>query len=332
MAIIVGAGVLALILIVVGVVALVSRGSTPTADGGGGGGTATSAPAPEPTKASDAVKGYLDALAAGQAEAALAFGKDQPADKTFITDTVLAESLKRAPITEINVPEVVDENAYQVSATYKIGGQAVNATFYVSKEGDVFQLSNTTQDVNLGSAFNNTVPMIINGVDVTADKVTLLPGSYAATSGVANIDYGSKSTFLIKSPEDYSSIRLEPTLTKAGRDAFVKSAKSAMSNCLKEHNSLSPKGCPFGLKKQSGQKINSDSVRWKLLGDPWSNLKPRLDYENPARAEASASMTFTFTAKGTQNGRPGTFGPQKVYEYVQMSANMTRSPVKVTFG
>jgi hypothetical protein len=321
-----GAGVLVLILLIVGAVALTGRGSEPTAGGGGGG---TSAPVPQATKASDAVKGYLDALAAGQAEAALAFGKDQPADKTFLTDAVLADSVKRAPITDINVPEVADENAYQVSATYKIGGQAVNENFYVSKEGDVFQLSNTTQDLDLGSARSNTVPMLLNGVKVTADKVTLLPGSYAATSGIANVNYGSKSTFVLKSPEDYASIQLTPTLSKAGSAAFVKGAKTAMDACLKQH-SLAPKGCPFALTKSSDQKIDSGSIRWTLSGNPWSNLKPRLDYQNPAIAEASASMTFSFRAHGSQNGRSGTFR-QKVYEFVQMTGNVTKSPVKVTF-
>ena len=327
MAIIVGAAVVALILVIVGVVALIGSGSKPSASGGGGG--ATTAPAPAATKASDAVKGYLDALSAGHAEAALAFGKDQPADKTFLTDAVLADSLKRAPISDINVPEVADENAYQVSATYKVGGQAVNETFYVSKEGDVFQLSETTQDLDLGSARSNTVPMIMNGVKVTADKVTLLPGSYAVTSGIATINYGPKSTFVLKSPQDYASIQLTPTLTKAGSDAFVKSAKASMNDCLKQH-SLAPKGCPFALTKQSDQKIVKSSIHWTLDGNPWSNLKPRLDYQNPAIAQASASMTFSFTAKGTEGGRAGTF-KQKVYEYVQMSGDVTKSPVKVTF-
>lgn len=325
-AIIIGASAVALILIIVGAFALFNRSPEPVVGGGGG----TTVPAPQATKASDAVKGYLDALAAGQAEAALAFGNDQPADKTFLTDAVLAESVKRAPITDIVVPEVADENAYQVSATYKIGGQAVNQSFSVRKEGDAFQLSDTTQDVSLGSVQSNTVPMLINGVKVTTEKVTLLPGSYAVTSGLTNINYGPKSTILIKSPQDYAPIELTPTLTKAGSAAFVKAAKSAMAKCVDEH-ALAPKGCPFGLRASSGQKVTASTIRWKLTGNPWDNLKPRLDYQNPARAEASASMTFTFTAKGTQDGRPGTFPIQKVYEYVQMQGDVSKDAVKVTF-
>jgi hypothetical protein len=325
-ALIVGAGVLVLILVTVAAALLLKRNSTPSASQTAG----TNAPVPETIKASDAVKGYLDALAAGQAEAALAFGSDQPADKTFLTDAVLADSLKRAPITEINVPEVTDEHAYQVSASYKMGGQSVNENFYVSKDGDQFRLSSTTQDLDLGSIRSNTVPMLINGVPVTSDKVTLLPGSYAVTTGIANISYGTKSTTLITSPNDYPAARPTPTLTKAGSDAFVKSAKAAMAACLKQHN-LAPKGCPFAIRASSGQKIDQSTVRWKLTGDPWANLKPRLDYQNPAIAEASMSATFEVTARGTQDGQPARFGPQKVYEFVQMQGDVTKSPVKVAF-
>jgi hypothetical protein len=324
-AIIVGAGVLALILIVVTAALLLNRGSAPSA-----GETGATVPAQPTAKASDAVKGYLDALAAGQAEAALAFGKDQPTDKTLLTDAVLADSLKRAPITEINVPEVTDKYAYEVAATYKMGGQTVSKSFTVSNDGDGFRLASTTQDIDLSSVRSNTLPMLINGQKVTADEVTVLPGSYALTTGIANISYGAKSKVLITDPNDYPSTQPTPTLTKAGRDAFVKGAQAAMNACLKKHE-LAPKGCPFALTKQSDQKVNAGSIRWKLIGNPWANLKPRLDYQNPATATASASMTFSFHAVGSQDGRRGTFS-QKVFEYVQMEGDVTKSPVKVTFS
>ena len=76
----------------------------------------------------------------------------------------------------------------------------VSENFPVSKEGDDFRLSEATQELNLGSVRSKTVPMFINGTKVTTDKITVLPGSYSATSGIATIDYGGKSTFLIKSP------------------------------------------------------------------------------------------------------------------------------------
>ena len=87
------------------------------------------------SKADEAVKSYLDALAAGQAAVALALGKDQPTDTTFLTDAVLADSLKRAPITAITVSPPDDEYDNSIEASYKLGDQQVNETFTVQKTG-----------------------------------------------------------------------------------------------------------------------------------------------------------------------------------------------------
>ena len=80
MPLIIGGVVLALIVAAVGIGVAVSRsGDDPVATGGtGGGGGTSSAPPAEAKKASDAVKGYLDALAAGDAQAALAFASTAP--------------------------------------------------------------------------------------------------------------------------------------------------------------------------------------------------------------------------------------------------------------
>ena len=86
-------------------------------------------------KPSDAVKSYLEALAAGQAATALSLGDDAPADTSLLTDAVLAQSNKLAPLTDINVPDVNDEYAYQVAASFKLGKQAVNENFSVAQIG-----------------------------------------------------------------------------------------------------------------------------------------------------------------------------------------------------
>ena len=127
----------------------------------------------------------------------------------------------------------------------------------------------------------------------------------------------------------FRSIR--PTLTEAGYNAFVKTAKATLDACLKQKK-LAPTGCPFGIKALSGQKIDESTIKWVQTEDPFDNLKPRLDSQNPAVVEASASMTFEFSADGTSSGRKTSFGPQKVFRYVQMSANMTQDPLKVTFN
>lgn len=329
--IIVGAAVLALILLgVTGGILLLNKGGSATGENDPG----TSDPSKAAEAAenpSDAVKAYLEALAAGQADTALALGEDQPADKTFLSAAVLADSNKRAPITEINVPEVTDENTYSVDATYKIGEESVTESFSVNKVGDAWKLTKTYAEMDLSYTRNKTLPMKINGTELKTDKVRIFPGSYEFTSDSKYIDYGEENVLLLKSPSDYPSASdIRPTLTEAGYNDFVKTAKAALDSCVKQKK-LAPTGCPFGIKALSGQKIDESSIKWELTEDPFENLKPRLDSQNPAVVEASASMTFEFSAKGTSSGRSTTFGPQKVFRYVQMSANMTQDPLKVTF-
>lgn len=331
--IIVGAAVLALIVFGVGAGILLSRNdkqADPPIVPGGGDPTKTTE-APKVDKPSDAVRLYLEALASGNAEAALALSEDTPADKTFLTDAVLKASNDRAPITEINVPEVSDKYTYSVEATYKMGDQAVSEDFNVSESGGTWKLSRAYVENNFSYLRHKTLPMMINGVEVKTDKVRLFPGSYEFTTGLKNIDYGSENVLLIQSPSGYASATdIRPTLTEAGYNAFVKSAKTQISSCLKQKK-LAPSGCPFGLKARTGQRIDEKSIVWTLKEDPFANLKAELDYRNPALAEASESMEFEFKATGTDNGRKGTFD-QSVYKYVQLSADMTKDPVQVKFG
>ena len=53
--------------------------------------------------AADTVKGYLEALARGDAESALAYSDDQPASKEFLTDDVLKKQIAKWPITNIRI-------------------------------------------------------------------------------------------------------------------------------------------------------------------------------------------------------------------------------------
>ena len=167
-------------------------------------------------------------MAAGNATAALSLGKEQPNDKSFLTDAVLAESNKRAPITDIEVSPPDSEYDSSIEASYKMGDQQVNETFTVQKQGDVYRLYDVTQDVNLEGIRSRTLPMQINGVGVTADRIDLFPGSYVLTTGNDYIAYGG-GPMVITSPGDYpSAYDHRPAITEAGTKAVVAAAKTKL--------------------------------------------------------------------------------------------------------
>ena len=159
----------AVVLTAVGVGIAVTSGST-------GSGTQTQAPtssasnpasqdptaAPAGSLASDAVRGYLKAIAAGNAKAALAYAAEPQPQSSLLTNAVLAESRRRAPITAINVPTVDDQAASTVTATYKIGSTSVSHAYQVQRTAnDQWKLASVTAVVEID--YHPAAGMKING-------------------------------------------------------------------------------------------------------------------------------------------------------------------------
>src|SRR6187431_374977 len=136
--IIIGAAALAVILIAVVVIVLTRDKPSANPEGGQNpGGQQTNSQqsgAPQSTpRPSDAVTAYLQALAAGDASAALSYAADPAPTGPLLTNEVLAESLSRTQLTGIDVPVVDDQNVKSVSATYTLGSTAVKESFDVVK-------------------------------------------------------------------------------------------------------------------------------------------------------------------------------------------------------
>ncbi len=328
------AGIVALALIV-GFVVLRGGDDAPVAGEPAktdGGSTSQAPVEPAARNASDAVKGYLEALAANNPEAALGFAQEQPAETSLLTAEVLRASTDAAPITEINVPEVTDQYAYQVPATYRMGSKKVSEKFNVSKQDDdTYKITDAVVDVDVSRIKNTDVPLSINGVEISDDEteLSLFPGNYAFASGLKNLDYGD-SELLIQSPSDYAStaeLRLE--ITPEGKKAFIAASKQALDKCLKQKK-LAPSGCPntVGAPK-SGAKYKKGSIKWKVSGNPFSGMDPRLDYDDPSLATASASLTFRYEATITQDGRSGK-SKGNTYDYTKFVVDLTKDDPNAT--
>ncbi len=315
-------GVIALALILIGVVTAVLVRGEPTvttvpspnaSTTGSVPSTSSSAPptsAPPAEKASDAVNGYLNALAAGDVTGALSYAAEPVAPGPFLTSAVLAQSAKRAPLTTINVTPVDDDNATDVRATYKFGDTDVVENFEVVKVGDVWKLTRVVKTVELGLSRDPAVPMRINGVKVSGNTVDLLPGSYAFTTGLPFVSYGSDNVVLIKSPSSDADVySLNARLSTSGKKAIRAAAKSSYRKCLRS-NDARPKGCPFSWTNPA-HKYRKNSVNWTQTGgDPFD--KTKFGYANgeasvsvPLRVKLSGSCTFSGnsgTCSGTVTG------------------------------
>jgi hypothetical protein len=303
--IIVGAASLAVILMAVFAVVVATR-SRPSANPGGSAQgqqtnpAQTNAPHNTP-RPSDAVSAYLQALAAGDAVTALSYASGPAPRGPLLRDEVLAESLNRAPLTEIQVPVVEDQKATSVSATYTLGNSDVSESFDVVKVADAWKLSRAVKDLDLGFIVGGPVPVKINGVKVDEDSVAVLPGSYAFTSGLPYVGYGSKNVVLVKSPYvEADTYRVQSQLTKAGKKAVISATKKSYNTCLDAH-SLSPKNCPMNF--ETKYSYNKSTITWRQAGnDPFEKAKVTF---SGTQARIEIPLNLRLTGSCTDQGRSG---------------------------
>jgi hypothetical protein len=274
------------------------------------GGTTASAPTSAPPMAlpSDAVSGYLNALAAGDATKALSYAADPVQPGPFMTNKVLAESIKRAPLTAIEVPEVTDQQATTVPASYRLGKTEVNTSYDVVNSSGTWKLATVHKTIDLGLVRSPSMPMLINGVKVNADFVDLLPGSYAFTAGSPNLTYGSKSVVTITDPKGYANVLdLRPSLSDRGRKTAVSLANKSYDTCLRSKVPR-PRNCPFSWANPA-YRFRSGSVTWRQVGsDPFR--KPTVELSGtsatvkiPLRVRISGPCVYQGRSGFTCSGR-----------------------------
>jgi hypothetical protein len=277
-----------------------SGAQTPTPTGGSSN-PASQSPtaAPETSLASAAVRGYLQAVAAGNAKSALAYAAEPPVQSSLLTDAVLAESKRRAPITAIEVPAVNDQTASTVRATYKIGSTSVSHSYQVQRIANDWKLVSVTAVVEID--YQPAAGMKINGAKLTGALPELLPGSYAITTSSKYVKVGSAS-FVVKGASTAVERHATPgSLTRAGKKLATSAAKKDLNRCLGTR-AIAPKNCPFGV-RSNGFKNTKSTIRWTVVGkDPFAKAKLKL-VENDAIV-SSISIRLRFSSSCSRDGVP----------------------------
>ena len=311
-------------------------GGTVLVRGGAGPGSPQDSPSPSPTgppTPADTVRRYLEALAAGNAEAARAEAASQPADVSMLTDDVIAAALAETPITEINVPPVTDvepdDETARVPASYLIGEERVNESVDVIRSDGSWKVAETAVGVDLSSVRSENVPLVVNGATINADSITVFPGRYEITSDLDHIDYGEDNVIFIASASDsVSTGGIEPTLSSAGAKAFTDAIDAELDACVAKKE-LVPKGCPFGYKLGYQEKITKKSIKWSLASEPEHD--PYLDSNDQSMGKATFDLKLELTATGTKNGEKHTFD-ESVSVFATVMADMTTSTVTLNWS
>ena len=250
-----------------------------------------------------------------------------PADQSLLTDAVLAESMRQAPLRDIEVS--MDPGAERVQASYTLGVKDYDDVYTPIKVGSTYKLDKVS-----GSAYLNPLvdkfPVLVNGTPLTNFDAEVFPVSHTVTTGMPNVDWGDDATFV----GAVHALRTPPTLqariTHAGKQAFARGAKKRLGACLTQHR-LSPKDCPFGFTQPtSGPRVKESSVRWKVEGNPWAQLgDPEIStFADQGSAKADTKITFTVTCRFTDGEG---CRPQSDTENVTFAGDLATNPMRVVF-
>jgi hypothetical protein len=235
-------------------------------------------------------RAYLEALARGDAKAALDLGPRVP-DSPTLSDTALRRQRELAPITDIGVERTVafsDETWVYVD--YTLGDDRISSrVLHVSKVGSGWQLASTVVRVRV----SGKVPgLTMLGVPVgEATEVLAFPGphGFASTSPVYTAveqDVDGYARYPETTPRQ---ARLTVGLTDAAERDGVAAGVAALRAC-ELSTEAQPAGCPQHA-------VASAGVTWHIVRG-LDDLVARTGLDGTP--ELFGSITWTATVPGEQ--------------------------------
>lgn len=296
-----------------------------TMAGGGGGGQASGT-------AGDAVKGYLEALARGDAEAALSYSEDQPATKEFLTDEILKRQIAQWPITNVRILNDDSTTAgalgfAMVHVVANFGDKTSDANIQVKKEHGRWKIASAAIKVSPD-------PGASSGTNAAAKTMTLFGkpiGDSAVYVFPGFTDVGSSNPYLTVTAKplllDQLSMSglgwLQPTfaLSDAGHDAANAQLAAAMANCQRS-SLLAPPGCPIHLNPAG---LVDGTVEWgtadlsQVKMDSFDPYRLVLRFFGEVKVPVSVRTMSGATKQGT------------VSKFLSGDADMTQTPPGLTF-
>ncbi|MGJ3508847.1 hypothetical protein [Enemella sp. A6] len=258
--------------------------------------------------ATGTVNNFFEALGKHDLEAVKSL-TDEDLESPGITKEILAATHPQAPENlKVELASPIDENSVNatVRATFGPDGATKEMEFQAfEKDADTWLL----EQVAIPMSLPGDSAVKLNGVPLQGKdpSVRVLPGSYQVTPANKHLTTASGA----KPVEawdltDTPSFDGEFVMTEKAVAAFRSSATKSINDCMAKKE-LNPKGCPWNIVEQNGIKVVPSTIKFKMLENPWSKLKPTYD---PSSNAAAGSLTWQMRidAEATQNGRRGTTG------------------------
>lgn len=244
--------------------------------------------------AAAAVTAYLNALAASDAEAALAILTSEPADTTLLTSSMLAASTDLAPMSDIVVeePAVTEADSVDVAVSYRLGTTTIDSTVRAVRDSNFLW---TVLGITTMAAPPTTtgLDLTLNGIDIDdPDEMVLFPGTYElATTTPSFTITGTTRTYLSLDEVHPGFDDAEPALDDEGLTHFRDVIGTAVATCV-ESSALDP-GCGVAITSSPTDELQpiDGTVAWVLSAQAQatlSQLQPELSPSNPFAVSAGA--------------------------------------------
>ena len=244
--------------------------------------------------------GYLQALAAGDADKALAMSFTKGSGPLVSTDYLQQH---RPQITDVTVVDAGsgDPAGTDVVLGYKLAGKDVRGTFPMFQNPQrQWQLRRGSVQVRVAPT-PKMIPVRIDGQKLESSGYTYLvdvfPGVHTLSTGSKWLDF-RRPEFTVTGLTDPPAVDGATATSAAYPNAAKKQVSDRIQTCVRS-TELAPRGCPWARKARADQPVKPGSVSYQLLSQTIEVPKAN---EFDAIAKGSVRLRVRMTASVQVDG------------------------------
>lgn len=280
----------------------------------------------------DAVRGYLEALARGDADAALSYSSDEPASKEFLTDDILKKQIGKWPITDIRIlDDTATASMGTVHVAVKFGDQTSDETLFLEQKDGEWKLKQAAIKLDIGQtrSYDEAAmkTLTLFGKQIGDDSVVyVFPGWVDLGNSNKNLTMkrNNDTPFLLNELRGFgigTTLSLTFDISDKGRSATDQALRDFLSNCAKS-NKLAPPNCP---QKANEPGLVDGTVAWTAPSDISGVTLGLLDPKTLS-TRLFGTVKYGISVKTVEGGTKT--GVATVF--LSGSADLTSSPPKIS--